>query len=56
MKEIRCPLCDMLLMKASLIDAEVKCKKCKNLVRIRRYTQSQLLTANDKVNTISLRK
>ena len=35
MKEIRCPKCNQLLLKADLCIGEIKCTRCKEIVRIK---------------------
>ncbi|WP_321404558.1 Com family DNA-binding transcriptional regulator [Maridesulfovibrio sp.] len=34
MQEHRCPSCNRLLMKGKVIEVQVKCPKCKKIVRI----------------------
>ena len=34
MKEIRCPKCNQLLLKADLCIGEIKCLRCKEIVKI----------------------
>ena len=34
MKEIRCPNCNQLLLKADYCIGEIKCTRCKKIVRI----------------------
>lgn len=34
MKEIRCPKCNQLLLKATVCIGEIKCIRCKEIVRI----------------------
>lgn len=35
MKEIRCPKCNQLLLKADLCIGEIKCTRCKEIVEIK---------------------
>lgn len=35
MKEIRCPHCNQLLMKAKFCDCEIKCLRCKKTIKIK---------------------
>lgn len=35
MKEIRCPYCNQLLMKARFCDCEIKCLRCKKTMKIK---------------------
>jgi len=35
-KEIRCPVCNRLLMKGIVLEIEIKCPKCKKIVVIRK--------------------
>ncbi|MCU7195553.1 Com family DNA-binding transcriptional regulator [Turicibacter sanguinis] len=34
MKEIRCPKCNKLLLKADYLKGEIKCERCKDIVKI----------------------
>ena len=34
MKEIRCPKCNQLLLKADVCIGEIKCTRCKKIVKI----------------------
>ena len=34
MKEIRCPKCNKLLLKADYLKGEIKCERCKDSVKI----------------------
>lgn len=33
-KEIRCPKCNKLLLKADVVKGEIKCERCKGIVKI----------------------
>ena len=35
MKEIRCPNCNQLLLKADVCVGEIKCTRCKKIVKIK---------------------
>lgn len=35
MKEIRCPKCNQLLLKADICIGEIKCTRCKEIVKIK---------------------
>ena len=35
MKEIRCPNCNQLLLKANVCVGEIKCTRCKEIVKIK---------------------
>ena len=57
MKQIHCPNCQRFLCKASFADIEMKCGKCKRIVRIRFYSQSALiLTPESKADSIEIEK
>lgn len=34
MKEIRCPRCSQLLLKANICVGEIKCTRCKEIIKI----------------------
>lgn len=34
MKEIRCPKCNQLLLKADICIGEIKCTRCKKIIKI----------------------
>ncbi|MGL5718021.1 MAG: Com family DNA-binding transcriptional regulator [Paraclostridium sp.] len=34
MKDIRCPLCNQLLLKAEYVKGEIKCLRCKNIIKL----------------------
>lgn len=34
MKEVRCPICNQLLLKVKYLNGEIKCTRCKKLIRI----------------------
>lgn len=34
MKEIRCPRCNQLLLKANICIGEIKCTRCKEIIKI----------------------
>lgn len=34
MKEIRCPKCNQLLLKANICIGEIKCTRCKGIIKI----------------------
>jgi len=46
MKEVRCPHCKALLMKAKMAECEVLCK-CGRLVKIQFFSASALLLTSD---------
>lgn len=35
MREVRCPHCNWLLFMARVADVEIKCRRCRRLVRIK---------------------
>jgi phage FluMu protein Com len=34
MEEIRCPICNRLLMRGRIVYVEIKCPKCNNVIRL----------------------
>ena len=41
MKEIRCPLCRQLLLKAITVIGEIKCSRCKNIIKLNEDTNNK---------------
>ncbi len=36
MEKIRCPVCNLTLIYANKIDAEIKCVRCKNIINLKK--------------------
>lgn len=36
MEKIKCPICGQTLIFASYIDAEIKCNRCRNIIKIQK--------------------
>lgn len=54
MKEVRCPNCKGLLMKANMADCEIMCK-CGRLVTVKFFTATALLlTSESKIDMLKL--
>lgn len=34
MEEVRCPICKQLLLKAEVVKGEIKCLRCKNIIKL----------------------